>query len=553
MPCNVKECQGFCRDYVALGCEKKCYKCLGLIDSWVNACDDHLNLHRKWCSWCFHETDHRGYYLKGNLYECKKCENPTMPCKFNCYEGMARSGLEDKCAVCCKLIDNWENEEENIENLKVTTWCSSCVEKTGHVLLKKRKWLRDVYRCTKCSCDGFFCKSCKECITSASKCLRCMCEDGRVKMNWEDLIERRHELEEKSTTLTSITAELSKTSEYKERALEAGLIRPFLFMVSMSPSVRYSLASALKMNLFIENCFGDSHAESWLILNKNRKGIIARSKGPCSTVFGRTLCWQEILRAVNGLSFKDSRLTTGCCNCKVDFENGNDYNNTYELYLLEDMALNLRANMDDLSIAIVNEMCNGPRTARLFNSLQGCGLRNNDSLKRFIVELLFRALVSDSDTNMIGEECTKPPSNLQSDLYDKKVEEHMSKIRGKFLSRKDTQKFLAGIDPDTVKEMSSDVSRSLTQKLVTQKGYFQSQRRAGAVAGAVGKITIMSTLIHPFLPVLYPFALAFNIGSKVLASDCESLYPVISLILLQRLFLSTCKISIDQHYELYAN
>jgi len=74
--------------------------------------------------------------------------------------------------------------------------------------------------------------------------------------------------------------EMQRNSKEKEQLYQAGLIRPFLFLVSMHPLTRYSLAKTMKIRLEKYEKFGDSHFEAWQILygheSKGLQGLVNR-------------------------------------------------------------------------------------------------------------------------------------------------------------------------------------------------------------------------------------------------------------------------------------
>jgi len=94
--------------------------------------------------------------------------------------------------------------------------------------------------------------------------------------------------------------ELKRDSTYKQKAFDAGLIRPFLLLVSMHPIRRAGVAKMINFDYVRESWFGDAHHEAWYILS-GAKGI----QGRASEAFSRKLnplrenCnWYEIVYRV---------------------------------------------------------------------------------------------------------------------------------------------------------------------------------------------------------------------------------------------------------------
>ena len=79
--------------------------------------------------------------------------------------------------------------------------------------------------------------------------------------------------------LSPAKANMSKTSKYKTKAMKYGLIRPFLYLVSMSPKRRAALADLVGLQLVNVGWYTtfDCHREAWKILQGGRKSVQARS------------------------------------------------------------------------------------------------------------------------------------------------------------------------------------------------------------------------------------------------------------------------------------
>jgi hypothetical protein len=63
----------------------------------------------------------------------------------------------------------------------------------------------------------------------------------------------------------------------RKKAISAGLIRPFMVLVSMGVRQRMKVAAALQMYFPEMSCFGDPHAEAWAILASPFKGLQDRA------------------------------------------------------------------------------------------------------------------------------------------------------------------------------------------------------------------------------------------------------------------------------------
>ena len=95
--------------------------------------------------------------------------------------------------------------------------------------------------------------------------------------------------------------EMSRNSEWKRRALELGVIRPFLLLVSMDPQTRLQWAQTLGIDIISKNYYGDSHQEAWKMLVRKQKGIQPRA-GHAFAETARPLnpnpVWYQILHRV---------------------------------------------------------------------------------------------------------------------------------------------------------------------------------------------------------------------------------------------------------------
>ena len=98
-----------------------------------------------------------------------------------------------------------------------------------------------------------------------------------------------------------VKEELSRDSVWKQRALELGLIRPFLLFVSMDPKTRLQWSLVLKIDIISKPYFGDSHQEAFKLLTRKQKGLQPRASH-AFTESARPLkpnpVWYQILHRV---------------------------------------------------------------------------------------------------------------------------------------------------------------------------------------------------------------------------------------------------------------
>ena len=107
-----------------------------------------------------------------------------------------------------------------------------------------------------------------------------------------------------------IIHELSRDSEEKKKAYKLGLIRPFLFLVSMEPDLRLQWAQSLGIDLVKKIYLGNSHREAYKILMKERIGLQARANYAFSEKLNPTRSegcnWYQILYRVTKNAMKAS-------------------------------------------------------------------------------------------------------------------------------------------------------------------------------------------------------------------------------------------------------
>jgi hypothetical protein len=90
---------------------------------------------------------------------------------------------------------------------------------------------------------------------------------------------------------------MNRNTQCRARAQSAGLIRPFMLLVSMHPQMRAATAYKLDIPLQMKVGYGDPHAEAEIILFHEKKGLQRRSNGILETLGISTKCnWYQILR-----------------------------------------------------------------------------------------------------------------------------------------------------------------------------------------------------------------------------------------------------------------
>eukprot|EP00281_Chroomonas_sp_CCMP1168_P035536 CAMPEP_0206247206 /NCGR_PEP_ID=MMETSP0047_2-20121206/19684_1 /ASSEMBLY_ACC=CAM_ASM_000192 /TAXON_ID=195065 /ORGANISM="Chroomonas mesostigmatica_cf, Strain CCMP1168" /LENGTH=433 /DNA_ID=CAMNT_0053672711 /DNA_START=57 /DNA_END=1358 /DNA_ORIENTATION=+ len=98
-----------------------------------------------------------------------------------------------------------------------------------------------------------------------------------------------------SRSLTALQKELEKVTVFRTNAAKAGMLRPFLFLVSLPPVQRMQIAINLGWTFLVEACLGDAHAEAWDIMTRKGLGLRDRMTRMRDTWLRRETNWYSVL------------------------------------------------------------------------------------------------------------------------------------------------------------------------------------------------------------------------------------------------------------------
>lgn len=300
--CRLPGCTDMARGHDAYD-DERCALHDGLIKDWKSP-PASIEMH---CSWCFEKTKHRTVERntipgRRDACECERCGRRTLACR-KCETAMARGHAtidDERCVLCDGTITSWEASQQELkERTSRQGWCSWCFERCDHVLEEKNLVRRNTYTCDNCLGRTLPCFKCDDAMTRGGPGWDdnlCECCFGAVD-DWAAARARRDGVTNTPWTIDDIRTQLSRRTEHYQSAMDAGVIRPFLYLVSMDPVMRNQVASQLGWSLYAQKYFGDSHAEAWDILNADAKGIQARTNGAIETLtpFVRSCNWYEIL------------------------------------------------------------------------------------------------------------------------------------------------------------------------------------------------------------------------------------------------------------------
>ena len=203
--------------------------------------------------------------------------------------------------------------------------------------------------------------------------------------------------------------ELTRESEFKQKAWNKGLIKPFLLLVSMHPKDRIFWAKSLKVNLLSMKNYGDAHAEAYKLLTADRKGLQARANHAFADTLnplGRDCNWYQILHRVCRKALLHSKKVDGMkdeySEARKSFESSIIYCTTKddkeiceleELFLkgIMQVMLYLLDESDEVTKhTIIRSMDNVAHTdaRRYIQNLTSCGFKDIEVIQFYVVAMI---------------------------------------------------------------------------------------------------------------------------------------------------------------------
>jgi len=297
LTCLTKGCQAFTRDVPGFA-EKRCYVHRKIIQSWDDKNAIKMLNRKGYCSCCFEETEHKVVVINVTktkyTYECMGCHEATKKCKLDC--GAFAPIGRDRCSKCRDDIQDWSNVQENKKYLCVTMLCTWCLNETEHIIRNHQK---NTFQCLSCYCPTAPCSK-ADCNTMKAKssCIKCIKKDSLPEM-----LAKKKAHDKIYKTIPSLKQELKRSSNYRDRALREGLIRPFLSLVSMHPNSRAQVGWSLGILLSTKDKVAlDAHAEAHILIFDANRGIQSRAMGATETISGvltkKHVDWYGILHRV---------------------------------------------------------------------------------------------------------------------------------------------------------------------------------------------------------------------------------------------------------------
>jgi len=291
-------------------------------------------------------------------------------------------------------------------------------------------------------------------------------------------------------------AELQRQSEYKDRAFDCGMIRPFLLLVSMHPKRRILWAQTLDLDLLSKSFFGDTHAEAWFIIDKDRKGIQARSNlafRESLNPFAHSCNWYEIVERVTRKSFHKEK---------------------------------------KLSKEMKDEIKNAKKS---FSQTIGACLDPKDTMVPFLEELFLRAFNS-----AMSQGFNEQQKQLAEQLMQREDAKELAKrMRDAGWTNKE---FIDLTVSQTIQNMNKESMLHGVVDLASKKA------ETGALDAAKVGISAVQLLFLAPVPVLPAFMLVRNVLGAVWGSTPGRLIPMITGLLAQRIWLTLGSIRIEDYY-----
>lgn len=255
------------------------------------------------------------------------------------------------CAKCSGTIGDWLDPHGTSKILARLGWCSWCVEYTSHQLEQSNTLRRNYYTCNTCTSRTLPCVNCPSGMACGGATwndnLCAYCSNVTTNFDWKELKQKKDTIMRQQRTHGRVMAELNRYSEHRDQAKAQGMERPFLLLVSMSPSMRNQVACILGWTIITTDYFGDPHHEAWDIINRSRNGLQARANQSYETLnpMAHNCTWYDVLRRVNNIVFHHCSLPSASfkASLAVSQRSGSA--------AVQELEVEFLSNLADLSIA----------------------------------------------------------------------------------------------------------------------------------------------------------------------------------------------------------
>mmetsp|Transcript_41842 Transcript_41842/g.81821 ORF Transcript_41842/g.81821 Transcript_41842/m.81821 type:complete len:432 (-) Transcript_41842:44-1339(-) len=168
-------------------------------------------------------------------------------------------------------------------------WCFELVQM--FVIGKSVTWI-----CCNCKGVSDACEKCGQPVRSATirkdnfkTCSICFLK------NFKKVEKQKIAIISAPRTLAQLQKELEKDSVPRANAAKAGMLRPFLLLVSLPPVARMQIAINLGWTFIVDACLGDAHAEAWDVIARKGLGLRDRMTRMRDSWMRREVNWYSVL------------------------------------------------------------------------------------------------------------------------------------------------------------------------------------------------------------------------------------------------------------------
>ena len=328
--------------------------------------------------------------------------------------------------------------------------------------------------------------------------------------------------------MNPIHYEMTRISPERQQALQLGLIRPFLFLVSMHPAGRYSIALALEIDFLNTVEFGNPHSEAMLILMKPKQGISSNADGYTKKMAGEKSNWYEVMYGLNETVLKLDRFGTNNKN-QASVDRGNYWENI----LLEAISISNHSKIHPKYNELVDMLMKSRAFCQVFLRCPPA-FQESEVLKRAIVETCLCAELAERNVTPFEDTGDQDSTNKMLDVFDQ------LDLDSKAGSSSNLQNF------------SDNLVRSLHNRLALGSGYYEKRKKAVTVGASV---TVMAVTTFVITPLCFPAGLAIKIASmkykkmhNEMAAHHRNNFSSIVLLLMHHVLLATQGIDVARYY-----
>ena len=225
------------------------------------------NWREAFCSWCYEETVH--YHIaQTQSWLCDACKGRTVesPSSSDCMarlEGRkVRAPTRARPRVSRRPLGQhrvWGAPPTRRERAACCRWSVRCFWRVLRCAAVRWRWRR-------CLAPMPGLRRCLTLLVSTRRQgRRIVC--AKAEPQWQQILARKRQVLAEDRTVNQVKYEMTRESATRQLAAKAGMLRPFVLLVSMTPSLRALLAVQLGLSPLSQPSFGDPHEEAWQILS----------------------------------------------------------------------------------------------------------------------------------------------------------------------------------------------------------------------------------------------------------------------------------------------